>query len=101
MPARKQYWIYILTNTWNTVLYVGVTNNLVRRMYEHKSGIGSIFTNKYKTHKLVYCEVTNNIQFAIQREKQLKAGPREKKIELIKSINPAWHDLLEEGPKPL
>ncbi len=99
MPARKQYWIYILTNTWNTVLYVGVTNNMARRIYEHKSGVGSIFTNKYKTHKLVYCEVTNDILYAIRREKQLKAGPREKKIELINRINPDWRDLLIAGSK--
>jgi putative endonuclease len=93
MTLQHQYWIYILTNARNTVLYVGVTNNIFRRVNEHKSGVGSLFTKKYKTYKLIYCEVTNNIHIAIRREKQLKAGSRERKIALIESVNPEWRDL--------
>lgn len=77
---KNQYCIYILTNKNNTVLYTGVTNNLMRRVLEHRSGIGSKFTNTYKAVKLVYFEVTDDINSAITREKQIKAGSRQKKI---------------------
>ena len=93
MPIRHQYWVYILASDHNSVLYVGVTNNLQRRVYEHKTGIGSAFTKKYKVHKLVYFESTNNIHFALQREKQIKAGSRERKISLINPVNPEWRDV--------
>ncbi|MEN6524446.1 MAG: GIY-YIG nuclease family protein [Anaerolineaceae bacterium] len=90
------YSIYILTNKNNTVLYTGVTNNLQRRVLEHRSGNGGIFTKKYKVYKLVYYEIGNNIETAIAREKQIKAGSREKKIALINSMNQEWNDLFEE-----
>ena len=85
-----------MTNKYNTVLYTGVTNDLQRRILEHKSGKGSAFTSKYNIKKLVYFEVTNDINAAIAREKQIKAGSRQKKIDLINSLNPEWNDLFEE-----
>ncbi|MEA3441819.1 MAG: GIY-YIG nuclease family protein [Chloroflexota bacterium] len=94
--AEKQYCVYIMTNRYNTVLYTGVTNDLQRRVLEHKSGKGSTFTGKYNIKKLVYFEVTNDINAAIAREKQIKAGSRQKKIDLINSMNPEWNDLFEE-----
>jgi len=93
---EQRYCIYIMTNTYNTVLYTGVTNNLQRRVLEHRSGKGSKFTKKYRVHKLVYFECGDDINAAIYREKQIKAGSRRKKIELIKSMNPEWKDLYEE-----
>jgi putative endonuclease len=96
MPHKEQYWVYIMTNRWRTVLYVGVTNNIIRRVSEHKSGQGGVFTRKYNIVRLVYIETTDNVRAAIEREKQIKAGSREKKIGLINSINPDWNDLSEE-----
>ena len=90
------YYVYILTNPYHTVLYVGVTNNLVRRVSEHKAGAVEGFTKKYNVSKLVYFEVSPDIAQAIEREKQLKAGSRAKKLALIEEMNPAWRDLLEE-----
>ena len=90
------YYVYIMTNKSNTVLYVGVTNDLMRRVYEHKNKIDSnCFTAKYNLNKLVYFESTSSIESAIEREKQLKAGSRKRKEELINSINPEWNDLYE------
>jgi putative endonuclease len=94
--SEKQYYIYIMTNAHNTVLYTGVTNELQRRVLEHKSGKGSEFTKKYNLTKLIYFESGDDINVAIAREKQIKAGSRKKKIELIESINPEWKDLFEE-----
>lgn len=94
--SNKQYCVYIMTNTHNTVLYTGVTNNIQRRVLEHRTGTGSKFAKKYNIHKLVYYESGDDINAAIFREKQIKAGSRKKKIELIKSINPDWKDLYEE-----
>ena len=94
--SEKFYCVYILTNRHNTTLYTGVTNNLFRRLLEHKSGEGSKFAKKYNLTKLVYFEVTNDINTAITREKQIKAGSRQKKIDLINSINLDWMDLFEE-----
>lgn len=91
----KQYYVYIVTNKMNTVLYVGVTNNLVRRVYEYIQGIGSSFTAKYKVNKLVYYEIFQDINEAIKREKQIKAGSRKKKVELVNKMNPEWSDLYE------
>ena len=88
-----EYYVYILTNKNNTVLYVGVTNNLERRIYEHKSGMIEGFTKKYQTHKLIYFEATPNVDSAINREKQLKGWSRKKKEDLINSHNPTWKDL--------
>ena len=85
-----------MTNKHNNVLYTGVTNNLERRILEHRSGKGSAFTRTYKITKLVYFEETNNIKEAIAREKQIKSGSRKKKIELIKCLNPMWNDLFDE-----
>jgi putative endonuclease len=92
----KQYCVYIMTNKHNTVLYTGVTNDLQRRVLEHKSGRGSKFTSKYKIIKLVYFEMGDNVDAAIAREKQIKAGSRQKKIDLINSMNPEWKDLYDE-----
>ena len=92
----KQYCVYIMTNKRNTVLYTGVTNDLQRRVLEHKSGEGSKFTSKYNINKLVFFEVTDEINAAITREKQIKAGSRQKKIDLINNMNPEWRDLFDE-----
>jgi len=94
--SNRQYCVYIMTNAHNTVLYTGVTNNLQRRVLEHRAGTGSAFTKKYNAHKLVYFECGDDVNAAIFREKQIKAGSRKKKIDLIKSINPDWKDLYEE-----
>jgi putative endonuclease len=94
--GKKQYCVYIMTNSRHTVLYTGVTNDLLRRVEEHKNGTGSSFTKKYNVNKLVFYESGDDINLAVAREKQLKAGSRKKKIELINSINPEWKDLSEE-----
>ena len=94
--GKRQYYVYILTNKHNTVLYTGVTNDLHRRILEHRSGEGSKFTRRYNITKLVYFETTDDIQSAIAREKQIKAGSRQKKIDLIDSLNPEWKDLFDE-----
>ena len=85
-----------MTNKTNAVLYTGITNNLRRRVYEHKQKLVEGFTKKYNVVKLVYCEVFGDCYSAIQREKQIKAGPRRKKEELINRINKDWHDLYED-----
>ena len=82
-----------MTNYNKTTLYIGVTNNLVRRVYEHKHKLVDGFTKRYNMTILVYYEVFDNIENAIIREKQLKAGSRQKKIDLINSLNPSWQDL--------
>ncbi|MDP1547105.1 MAG: GIY-YIG nuclease family protein [Anaerolineales bacterium] len=92
MP-EKQYCVYIMTNAHHTVLYTGVTNNLQRRVLEHQSGKGSKFTSKYNVNKLVYFECSNDVNAAILREKQIKAGSRKKKLDLINNMNPKWNDL--------
>ena len=89
----RQYYVYILANSKNGTLYIGVTANLVKRVYEHKQGFISSFTKKYKVHKLVYFETTPDIKEAIQREKQLKKWQRQWKIDLIEKHNPNWKDL--------
>lgn len=93
---NKQYYIYIMTNFSNKVLYTGMTNNLTRRINEHKEKIGSKFAAKYNLNKLVYYEIYQDPLSAIAREKQIKAGSRKKKLELIESINPNWNDLTAE-----
>ena len=92
----QQYCVYIMTNAHNTVLYTGVTNCLQRRVLEHKSGKGGVFTKRYNITKLVYYEFGDDVSFAIFREKQIKAGSRKKKIELINGMNPEWKDLFDE-----
>ena len=89
----KSYFVYILTNISNKVLYIGITNNIERRMYEHKNKLVKGFTEKYNLTKLVYVEETNDIHAAIKREKQLKNWHRKWKINLINSANPSWKDL--------
>ena len=92
----KQYYVYIMTNKHNTVLYTGVTNDLVRRVLEHKEGRGSVFTSRYKLTKLVYYEITEDVRAAISREKQIKGGSRKKKDDLVASVNSEWRDLCDE-----
>ena len=93
------YFTYIMTNRAGT-LYVGVTNDLERRVYEHKTGTVPGFTRKYKVDQLVHYETTEDIFSAIQREKQIKGWLRSKKIALIESINPQWRDLSENWDLP-
>lgn len=89
----KSYYVYILTNWNNSVMYIGVTNNLERRLYEHKNKLVKGFSTKYNTDKLVYCEETPDVSAAIAREKQLKSWRREKKDNLVTIGNPEWKDL--------
>jgi putative endonuclease len=96
MAVGREYCVYIMTNAHNSVLYSGVTNDLARRVYEHKNGLGGVFTKKYNIIKLVYYEVTDNVQAALAREKQIKGGSRRKKEDLINSMNVEWKDLYEE-----
>ena len=91
----NQYFVYIMTNKSKT-LYTGVTNNLQRRVYEHKEKIFKGFTAKYNITKLVYFEILNDINSAIRREKQIKGWLRKKKTDLIETTNPEWKDLSEE-----
>src|SRR3990172_1083816 len=91
-----QYYIYLMTTSNNTVLYAGVTNDLKRRVYEHREKLVEGFTRKYHVTKLVYDEVLEDPKNAISREKQIKAGSRENKLKLISSLNPGWNDLYEE-----
>jgi putative endonuclease len=90
--VMKQYFVYIMTNRSKT-LYTGITSNLVKRVYEHKNGLISGFTKKYNITKLIYYETTNDVNSAIEREKQIKGWLRKKKIALIESANPEWKDL--------
>ena len=92
----KQYYVYILTNKQNGTLYIGVTNNLVNRIYQHKNDLVKGFTKKYRLHILVYYEITDDIKTAIAREKQLKKWNRKWKLDLIEKVNPQWKDLYEE-----
>jgi len=91
----KKYFVYILTNKNNSVLYTGITNSLMRRIWEHKSQLIVGFTKKYNVIKLIYYESFDNPTEAIKREKQIKAGSRKKKIELINKFNPEWKELYE------
>jgi putative endonuclease len=92
MPS---YHVYILASRSRT-LYVGVTRDLVRRLYEHRSGLVPGFTSRYRIHRLVYVETTSDVRSAIAREKQIKGWKRERKMELIASTNPTWRDLSED-----
>jgi putative endonuclease len=91
----RYYFVYILTNRSRT-LYIGVTNDLLRRIEEHRSGLVSGFTSKYKLHRLVYFEQFNDVVLAIAREKELKGGRRQKKVDLIETVNSKWSDLSRE-----
>lgn len=89
----KDYFIYILASKKNGTLYIGVTNNLKRRVYEHKEGIIEGFTKEYNVKDLVYFETTSDVKSAIEREKQLKKWERKRKLDLIEIDNPDWIDL--------
>ena len=93
MKPEKIYYVYITASKRNGTLYIGVTSNLKKRVYEHKEGLVEGFTKKYNVDKLVYFETTNDINSAIQREKQLKKWKRDWKIKLIEKENPCWIDL--------
>ena len=93
---KKSFCVYIMTNPRKTVLYTGVTNNLPRRVYEHKNKLTPGFAARYNVTDLVYYEVAETAEVAIAREKQVKAGSRRRKIELINSMNPTWRDLSAE-----
>ncbi len=92
----KTYYVYILASKRNGTLYIGVTNDLVRRVYEHKTGLIEGFTKKYGVHNLVHYEVCEDMNSAIQREKRLKFWHRRWKIRLIEETNPGWKDLFQE-----
>jgi len=93
---NKNYFVYIMTNKNSTTLYTGVTNDLKRRVYEHKNKLVEGFTRKYNINKLVYYEIYEDIHEAIAREKQIKGGSRAKKISLIEEMNHDWKDLYDE-----
>ncbi len=93
---ERQYYVYIMTNKRNTVLYTGITNDLKRRVYEHKAKLVEGFTKKYNINKLIYYEVSGNVESAILREKQIKGGSRAKKIQLVNGMNSRWKDLYDE-----
>jgi len=92
----KTYCVYILTNDHRTVLYTGVTGDLKARVYQHREKLLGGFTKRYKVSKLVYYEAGGDASGAIAREKQIKAGSRQKKVDLINSMNPEWQDLYEQ-----
>jgi len=89
-------YVYIITNKSNSVLYIGVTNDIHRRLIEHKLGINDSFSKRYSLDKLVYCEKYDSPEDAILREKQLKGWVRKKKNNLIEAVNPDWNDLSEQ-----
>jgi len=93
---NKQYYVYIMTNKWKTVLYTGVTNDLIRRVYQHKNKLIEGFTSRYNLDQLVYYEIHSDIRMAIEREKQIKAGSRKGKLEVINTTNHDWSDLCGE-----
>jgi putative endonuclease len=90
---EHRYCVYIMTNSHHTVLYTGVTNDLIRRVFQHREKILPSFTTRYNGDKLVFYEATSDVRAAIAREKQIKAGSRRKKIALIDGMNPQWRDL--------
>ena len=92
----KQGYVYIITNANNTVLYTGVTSDLITRIYQHKNKLCKGFSAKYNCNKLVYFETSEEIESCILREKQIKAGSRKKKIQLIEENNPGWRDLYND-----
>jgi putative endonuclease len=94
--TEKLYYVYLLTNWSNSVLYVGVTNNLERRIYEHRQKLIPGFTKIYNLCKLVYFEQTRDVRAAIEREKQIKRWRREKKNLLVETVNPGWQDLASD-----
>lgn len=93
---RRQYYVYLLTNFTNSVIYTGVTGDLKSRVHQHREGLTAGFTSKYRVWKLVYFEETADVHSALEREKQIKAGPRARKVALIMATNPTWRDLFHE-----
>lgn len=93
--TKKTYFVYILTNFKNKVLYIGITNNLERRSYEHRNHLVKGFSDKYNLNKLIYFEEYRDVNTALAREKQLKNWHRDWKLNLIRSINPEFKDLLD------
>jgi putative endonuclease len=93
MRSERSYWVYILASRIGGALYIGVTNDLVRRIYEHKMGLADGFTKEYGIHRLVYFEQYHDIEAAILREKRMKKWNRAWKIQLIEKLNPNWDDL--------
>ena len=91
----EYYYVYILASSYRGTIYIGVTNDLVRRVYEHKNDLVEGFTKRYQVHDLVYFDETNDIGEAIQEEKRLKSWNREWKVQLIEKENPQWNDLYE------
>ena len=98
--TTMDYYVYILASKMNGTLYVGMTNNLVKRIWEHKQGAAEGFTKKYAIHNLVYYETYSEINDAIEREKNIKKWKRDWKIKLIEKDNPNWKDLYEHGFPP-
>jgi putative endonuclease len=94
--TEKNYYVYVLTNWNNKVMYIGVTSNLERRVHEHKEKLVSGFTQKYNVIKLVYFEHTSDILSALNREKEIKKWRRSKKNKLVEKANPSWDDLSED-----
>ena len=91
------YYVYILANATNVAIYTGVTNNLIRRVWEHKENVDpKSYTAKYHIHKLVYYEETTDVRIALEREKQIKDWNRKRKNQLVESMNPSWRDLYPE-----
>ena len=93
---NKQYYVYMMSNKNNTVIYTGVTSDLKKRVYEHKAKLVAGFTRKYNINKLVYYEMFDDVYYAISREKQIKGGSKQKKIDLINDMNKEWKDLSKE-----
>ena len=93
---KRQYYVYIVTNGWNRVLYTGMTNDLEKRIYQHKHKLVGGFTSRYNASNLVYYEACEDVLSVIAREKQIKGWTRKKKIALIESMNPDWGDLSED-----
>jgi putative endonuclease len=100
MSAERYYWAYILASGLGGTLYVGVTNNLIRRMHEHRKGLVPGFTKRYHVHRLVYFEPHTDIEAAIRREKGLKKWNRAWKVKLIEAQNPNWDDLYPAVASP-
>ena len=97
--ATNRYYVYMVASRSRT-LYTGLTNSIGRRIWEHKQELVPGFTKKYTVHRLVYFEVYDDVKRAIEREKEIKAWRREKKVELVNSVNPTWHDLAEAWYQP-
>ena len=100
MSTERYYWVYILASGIGGTLYIGVTNNLVRRIYEHRKGFVPGFTKRYEVHRLVYYEPHTDIEAAIRREKRLKSWNRAWKIRLIEKLNPNWDNLYTQISSP-